>query len=345
MNARTSSFRLRPFRPAWWLPGPHAQTVMGKFLRPVPGIPLHRTRIETPDGDFVDLDFAREPRPDAPVALVLHGLEGSISRPYALLTFEALLAEGIRPVGFNFRSCSGEPNRTARFYHSGDTEDLACVLDHLARRFPGRRIGAIGFSLGGNVLLKYLGEREEWATQHVQAAATVSVPFDLAGGTTVMESGIMGRVYSYYFIRSLLQKAELKAGLLEGKVDLKSVRAARSLREFDDAATAPLHGFTDAAEYYHRSSSMHFLERVRVPTLLLQSKDDPFLPAGSLPLGSVARNPHLFPGFTETGGHVGFVEGPGPWAPSFWAEREAARFLAVQLDLGASSQRAVRDRR
>lgn len=325
---------MRPFQPAWWLPGPHAQTVVGKFLRPTPHIPLERSRVETPDHDFVDLDFGPEPRENAPLALVLHGLEGSIQRPYALLTFEALLERGIRPVGLNFRSCSGEPNRTARFYHSGDTEDLAFVLAHLRRRFPDRKMAAVGFSLGGNVLLKFLGEQGEAAAESLEAAATISVPFDLAGGTTVLEKGLMGRIYSFYFIRSLLRKAELKTALLEAEVDLARVRAARSLRQFDDAATAPLHGFRDAAEYYERSSSIHFLERIRIPTLLLQSKDDPFLPADTLPEETAAENPHLTPAFTETGGHVGFVEGPGPWAPSFWAEREAARFLAAQLEPG-----------
>ena len=331
MIARITPFEIRPFEPAWWLPGAHAQTVFGKLLRNAPVITLDRSRLETPDGDFIDLDVGPEPVRGAPVALVLHGLEGSIKRPYALLTFEALLARGIQPVGLNFRSCSGEPNRTARFYHSGDTEDLAFVIRHLSRRFPDRPLGAVGFSLGGNVLLKYLGESAGGADGQLRAAVTVSVPFDLAGGTAMMEKGLMGRVYSYYFIRSLLQKAEAKAELLSTRVDLATLRAARSLRAFDDAATAPLHGFLDAAEYYHQSSSMHYLGGVEIPTLLLQSRDDPFLPPGSLPWEAVAENPNLIPGFTEAGGHVGFVQGPGPWAPSFWAECEAARFLAEQI--------------
>ncbi|MFW6200394.1 MAG: YheT family hydrolase, partial [Gemmatimonadota bacterium] len=164
---RAGSFRLRPFEPSTWLRGPHLQTLGGKLLRPSESPPLERIRLDTPDADFIDLDLGPEPgemgtrsKADgpAPLVLVLHGLEGSSRRSYTLLMYRALLARGIRPVGMNFRGCSGEPNRTVRFYHSGETGDIRHVLDELHRRFPGRPMGAVGFSLGGNVLLKYLGE-------------------------------------------------------------------------------------------------------------------------------------------------------------------------------------------
>ncbi|HEX6940547.1 MAG TPA: hydrolase [Longimicrobiales bacterium] len=320
----------RPFRAAWWLRGAHGQTIGGKFLRPDPGIPLHRERLETPDGDFLDLDFPPSPRDDAPVVLVLHGLEGSTRRHYMLVTYRELHAHGLRAVGLNFRSCGGEPNRLPRFYHSGDTDDLRFVLGHLARRFPDAPTGAIGFSLGGNVLLKYLGEEGDAATAQVRAAAAVSVPFDLAAGAANLERGLMARIYTQYFLRNLRKKVRAKAELLRPHIDVEATLAAATLRAFDDAATAPLHGFADSADYYRRASSAGYLERIRTPTLLLHAEDDPFLPPAAIPRDAIARNPYLIAGFTRRGGHVGFVAGT-PWKPRFWAEEEAARFLATHL--------------
>ncbi|HEX7242599.1 MAG TPA: hydrolase [Longimicrobiaceae bacterium] len=327
-----TEFTPRPFRPAWWLRSPHAQTIGGRYLRRRGAVPFRRERVDTPDGDFLDLDFAvpaggARLDASAPLAVVLHGLEGSARSGYVARTLAELASRGIRGVALNFRSCGGEPNRLARFYHSGETEDLAFVLGLLAERFPGVPLGAVGFSLGGNVLLKHLGERGEEAG--VRAAVAVSVPYDLAAGADSMERG-MGRLYTWSFLRSLRRKFEAKRPLVGDACDARRVLAARTFREFDDAATAPLHGFRGAAEYYARSSSAGFLDRVRVPTLLLHSRDDPFLPPEALPLAAVRANPFLTEAFTERGGHVGFVAGP-PWAPEFWAEAEAARFLAGRL--------------
>jgi predicted alpha/beta-fold hydrolase len=335
-----------PFRPPWWLRAAHAQTIGGKFLRPDPGVILRRERIATPDGDFLDLDFAElphgKPRGEpgttpgtkpgttptpAPAVLVLHGLEGSTRRHYMLVVYRELLRHGLRPIGLNFRSCSGEPNRLPRFYHSGETGDLRFILQHLAERLPGGIRGAIGFSLGGNVLLKFLGEEGDAARRWLGAAVAISVPFDLAAGADTLERGPMARIYTEYFLRSLRGKVHAKAELLRPLVDLEAALRARTLRRFDDAMTAPLHGFTDAADYYHRSSSAHYLEGIRLPTLLLQAEDDPFLPTSALPRAAVAANPRLVPGFSRRGGHVGFITG-APWAPRFHAEEEAARFLA-----------------
>lgn len=324
----------RPFRPARWLPGRHGQTIGGRLFRLGRSFPLRRERIETPDGDFLDLDFAPAPRDGAPQVLLLHGLEGSARRGYALITYAELAAAGIQGVGLNFRSCSGEPNRAARLYHSGETSDIRFVLDHLAARFPDVRRGAIGFSLGGNALLKLLGEEGDAARRWLETAVAVSVPYDLAAGADHLERSVMGRFYTGLFVRSLQRKLEAKRALLDGKVDLDRALRARTFREFDDAATAPLHGFADAAEYYHLSSSARYLERIRVPTLLLHAEDDPFLPAHALPRDAIARNPFLVPVITRHGGHVGFIGGP-PWAPRFWAEAEAARFLAARLAHGA----------
>lgn len=337
------TFMSRYFQPPWWLRSAHLQTIGGKFLRPDPGLVIRRERVETPDGDFLDLDFAASPGyaepgsgAEAPAVLVLHGLEGSTRRRYMLVTFRELLRRGLRPIGLNFRSCSGEPNRLPRFYHSGETDDLRFALDHLAGKVPGGVRGAIGFSLGGNLLLKYLGEEgragggRQAGSPGLDAAVAISVPFDLTAGAAMLERGPMARVYTEYFLRSLRRKLIAKADLLRSLVDLDAALRARTLREFDDAITAPLHGFADAADYYARSSSANYLESIRVPTLLLQAEDDPFLPPAALPHRAIAKNPHLVPAISSHGGHVGFITGT-PWAPRFIAEESAAEFLADTL--------------
>ena len=324
------AWRPTPFKaPPWALNG-HVQTLAGKALRPSPALPLERVRWETEDGDLLLVDLLDADRENAPLVVVLHGLEGSSRRPYALLTYRALRKRGMAAAGLNFRSCGGEPNRRARFYHSGETGDLAHVLTRLRERWPERPMAAVGFSLGGNVLLKLLGEEGEGARRWLSAAAAVSVPFDLDAGARALEARFMGRLYARYFLRSLRAKAEGKADLLEEVVALEAVRAARTLRAFDDAATAPLHGFEDAAHYYAESSSAGFLAAVRVPTLVVHSLDDPFLPREAVPVDALEANPWLHPVLTSRGGHVGFVHGT-PWAPRFWAEAQVASFLEAAL--------------
>ncbi len=325
-------FTPRPFRPAPGLGNPHAQTIGGRYLRPRDPLPLRRERVDTPDGDFLDLDFgeargiSRE-APDTPTVVILHGLEGGSRSGYVLQTMRELAARGIRAAALNFRTCGGETNRLARFYHSGETGDLGFVLRLLAERWPRAPLGAVGFSLGGNVLLKYLGECGGGALP--RAAVAVSVPFDLAAGATRMERG-MGRVYTARFLRTLRAKYEAKRRLIGDAVDDRRVLSARTFREFDDAATAPLHGFRDADHYYTASSSARYLAGIRVPTLLLHSADDPFLPSDAIPRAAARDNPCITAAFTEHGGHVGFVAGT-PWAPEFWAEAEAARFLGEKI--------------
>jgi predicted alpha/beta-fold hydrolase len=321
-----------------------------RLLRSRRGVRLARERLELPDGDFVDLDWAAEEVPESsettqPLALVLHGLEGSARSKYALQAYRELTAREVSAVGLNFRGCSGEPNRLPRMYHSGETGDLAWVLAELRHRFPHRPIGVVGFSLGGNVLLKYLGEHGSRsshagvgsppaapvgeATGNLSAAAAVSVPFDLAASADGIERG-GSRLYLQYLMRRLRRKVRAKASLLRAHLDVGDLLAARTFWEFDGRGTAPLHGFADAADYYRRSSSGPLLDRIAVPTLVVHSRDDPFLPAAAIPESAIRANSWIEARITEHGGHVGFVAGP-PWAPRFWAEETAAEFLARRL--------------
>lgn len=268
--------------------------------------------------------------------LVLHGLEGCSRSGYVMEACRRLRDRGLRPVALNFRGRSGEPNRTRRLYHSGETDDLAHVLTRLRRGNPGVDLGAVGFSLGGNVLLKYMGERPD-RENPLSAAACVSVPFDLAASARHLERGA-GRIYASSLLRSLKRSLRRKVRL-RGRAgyDLEGAEAATTLREFDEAVTAPVHGFADAAEYYRLCSSRRFLAGVGTPTLALQAEDDPFVPAASVPRAALARNPQVRARLVERGGHVGFVAGRRPWRPEFWAEEATSAFLAARLEVSAAA--------
>lgn len=325
------------FRPARGLGNRHAQTVAGKFLRPPLSLPLHRERMETPDGDFVDLDHVEVTGVATgnagggagPYVVVLHGLEGSAARPYMMTMYRALLEAGLRPVGLNFRGCSGEPNRTIRAYHSGETGDLRLVLERLRERSDGP-LGVVGFSLGGNVTLKLLGELGEDARGWIAAAAAISVPFDLSAGADRISAGLMGRLYTHYFMRNLKRKIMARGDLLRDVCDPAAIRRSRTIRQFDDAATAPIHGFDGAEDYYTRSSSARFIDAIRVPTLILQSRDDPFLPPECIPVAPMESNPAITPVITDHGGHVGFIAG-SVRKPEWWMEGVVGDWMGARI--------------
>jgi uncharacterized protein len=326
-----SHFTLEPFRPSrLWL-DPHAQTMLANTLRYMGGILFHRLRVDTPDGDFLDLDFASIPGieldPKAPFVLLLHGLEGSARRGYACEVYKQLARRGVRAVGLNFRSCSGEMNRTARLYHAGVSDDVAFVVDWLEKKLPGVPKGAVGFSLGANTLLKYLGE--QGSETPIRAAAAVSPPFDLARVAQSFQSG-SGRIYAPRFLKDLRRKALNHTRLNGHGLDVQRIFEAKTMRDFDNAFTAPLHGFRDADDYYTKNSCGQFLPAIRVPTLVIRAMDDPFF-AGDIPHAMLAQNEYLITGLTPHGGHVGFTEGLWPDRFRYWAERQAARFLAAYL--------------
>ncbi|HET6370200.1 MAG TPA: hydrolase [Nitrospiria bacterium] len=317
-----------PFRPAWWLRNAHAQTAWRRLFGDGRLLPYRRERVETPDGDFVDLDWLRsdEEAERRPLALILHGLEGCSRAKYVVGLMKELSRRGWDGVAMNFRSCSGELNRLPRFYHSGETEDLDIVVSRLVGRFPGRPIAIVGYSLGGNVLLKWLGERGGKIPDAVRGAATVSVPFDLEAAAERIDRGVH-RIYGRVFLSTLKPKVIAKAMIMPGLIDREEVARIRTFAEFDDRVTAPIHGFASGRDYWRRTSSGPFLPEIRRPTLLINACDDPFLPETSLPIKAVAQSRWLEADFPKRGGHVGFVEGSWPGSASYWIDRRVMAFL------------------
>lgn len=317
------------FQPARWLPGPHLQTIWASLIRPWPELPTRRERVELPDGDFIDLDWAETEQPmmaNAPIVVVIHGLEGSIRSRYAAGIMRTLVQRGARPVLMNLRGCSGEPNRLPRRYHSGETGDLAFLVEMLRGHYPGHPIVAIGYSLGGNMLLKWLGETG--ANNPLSAAVAVSVPFDLERSSQRLKRGF-SRLYAWALLRSLKDSIIEKIGRFSLPLTDHQLRSVANFWEFDELVTAPLHGFSSARDYYRRSSSRQYLKTIRVPTLVLHSRDDPFLYPDALPRGEEISDQVQLE-LTRGGGHVGFVSG-APWAPRYWLEERIPDWLLGQL--------------
>ena len=294
---------------------------------------LTRERVETPDGDFVDLDWLPESSPAAsapPLVLVLHGLEGSSSSHYVVGLVRGIAARGWRASVLNFRSCSGELNRLPRFYHSGDTGDLDTVVRRLLEREPELRLGIVGVSLGGNVLLKWLGEQDVDAPKQLVGAVAISVPFDLVACARALDRGFERAVYTASFLRTLKTKVREKAQHHPGFADVAAVLRARTFAEYDRALTAPLHGFADEHDYWTRSSCGPYLARIRRPVLLVNALDDPFVPPEALP-DPRTLPPNVETEFVACGGHCGFIESRWPWRVTSWAERRSVEFLADAL--------------
>lgn len=312
------------FQPAWWCRNRHLQTLL-PLLSKQPLPPLRRERLELPDGDFLDLDWT--PRGSGPRVLVLHGLEGSVESHYARRILRAIDDAGWQGVLMHFRGCSGEPNRLPRRYHSGETGDLAYVVEVLRKRDGRTPLAVVGYSLGGNVLLKWLGENGDHAA--VTAAVAISVPFMLDRLADHMNHGF-ARVYQAHLVRSLVKNTLSKRSLLAGRIDMTRVPKLHSFWEFDDAVTAPLHGFENARRYYQASSSRPFVGHIKIPTLILHARDDPFMVPEVIP-----QEEELGPGvqleLTEGGGHVGFIEGGTPWHPRYWLERRIIDYLRQRL--------------
>lgn len=331
------------FRPARWLPGPHLQTLYAPLLRRAPALQRRRERLLLADGDFLDLDWFGPETPETPCVVLLHGLTGSSASLYVLGQQRALAERGWRSVAVNWRGCSGEPNDLPRGYHSGASEDLAEVIGILRERLPHTPLAAVGYSLGGNVLLKYLGEQGVHCP--LRAAIAVSVPFRLDQCADRLQRGF-SRIYQARFMREMLDYVATKQRRFaeQGRdAELASLAALGPLEglvsfwDFDERVTAPLHGYASAADYYRRCSSRFFLGGIAVPTLMVQSLDDPFVYPHSLPEAAelpagVELELH------RRGGHVGFVMGT-PWKPRYYLEERLPEWLATQISEPVHSER------
>ena len=309
------------FRAAWWLPGPHLQTLYPSLFRKRSAPALTRERVELADGDFIDIDWTQQA--DGMRVLVLHGLEGSLASHYTGGLLCALEQAGYSAGLMYFRGCSGEPNRLPRSYHSGDTGDLEEVMQRLTQRHPDTKTAVVGFSLGGNVLLKWLGEKGDHAG--VTTAIAISVPLDLHLAALKLSSGL-SRIYQRHLLKKLRRSVTEKAALHTPPFPLDSLHELNSFHKFDNEITAPLHGFRDVHEYYAKSSSKQFLKNIEIPTLLLQAIDDPFLPASALP-DKDELSPSITLELSTHGGHVGFVTGSNPLRPRYWLEARILQHL------------------
>jgi len=319
------------FVPAAWLGNPHLQTLWGPLWRRTIHLQRQRERIWLQDGDFLDLDWHGPHQADTPLVLVLHGLTGSSNSPYVVGLQQAMAVEGWASVALNWRGCSGEPNLRSRSYHSGASEDLVEVIAHLRALRPMAPLYAVGYSLGGNVLLKHLGE--SGANSELLGAVAVSVPFRLDECADRIGQGF-SKIYQRHFMREMLayvrdkQRRFQHEGLSEGLAELSALGSLENMRtfwDFDGRVTAPLHGFADAQDYYRRASSRYFLGEIRTPTLIIQAVDDPFVFSHSLP------EPHELSSSTEfelqaRGGHVGFVDGTLK-KPGYYLERRIPLWL------------------
>lgn len=325
----TTGTNQKEFKSAWWLRDGHSQTLWRKFS-PAKEIEHRRQRVEMDDGDYIDLDWASvdpQSSKDKTIVFFLHGLCGCSRSPYILAMQSLLVAEGIASVAMNFRGCSGQMNRLARAYHSGVSEDVNEVFQKLLKEFPENNFVFVGYSLGANVLLKWLGEIE--AHPNISKAVAVSTPFSLEYCSQAMLKGA-SRVYGQYFVRRLVKDFRLKQQHLQSLAPDEAARISTlgdtskiaSIWDFDDRITAPLHGFDGAVDYYRRCSSVGFLGSIAVDTLLIQSANDPLIPPKAIPELEML-SPSVELQLTRGGGHVGFVSA----RPGNWLEQRILNFM------------------
>lgn len=298
---------------------PHFETIYPALFRRVPEVDYTRERIDTPDGDFLDLDWIKQDSKQ--VIIISHGLEGDSHRPYVRGMARTFAEEGFDVLAWNFRGCSGEMNRTLRFYHSGAIDDLKLIIDH-AWKSGYEHINLVGFSLGGNLTLKFLGEYGTDAGIH--RAIAISVPLELHT-SCVKISEPQNFLYSRRFLRNLSEKVRKKAIMMPDKLDTEPLSRINTLMEFDDLYTAPIHGFADARDYYAKCSSLYALDQITTPTLIINAANDPFLSSDCYPVEELKKHPAITLEVPDYGGHVGFTS----FNPDkrYWSERRAFRFI------------------
>ncbi|MCW3467334.1 YheT family hydrolase [Chitinophaga nivalis] len=295
-------------------------TIYPSLFRSIRPASYRRQRITTPDNDFLDLDFSEKDSDRAVV--ILHGLEGNSGRKYVLGMVHIFNDAGFDTVSLNFRGCSGEPNHQLRFYHSGETGDLHTVIQYLLSLNKYKTIHLVGFSLGGNVTLKYVGEKGNTLSNVIRSAVAISVPVDLKDSSGELEKR-HNTIYMQRFIRDLGNKLLQKQTRFPGTIDLADYDKIKSFRQFDDRYTAPIHGFKDALTYWEHCSSKKYLADIRIPTLLINAKDDPFLGSGCFPYDIAGNSPYFHLETPYSGGHVGFVKFGEDF---YWSEKRALAF-------------------
>jgi uncharacterized protein len=296
----------------------HIQTIVPSLFRQVDGVTYHRERLITPDDDFIDVDWSRVKSKS--LAILSHGLEGDSHRPYIMGMVKVLNERGVDALAWNYRSCSGEPNKLLRSYHLGASDDLDFVIRHALDTGRYESVYLIGFSAGGNISLKYLGEEPAQVPSEVKRASVFSVPIDLKSSAKRIS-----KIYTRRFLKTLGQKLEQKREMYPDSLDLSDYSLFWSFPEFDDKYTAPLHGFKNAEDYYKRVSSKQFLRNIQIPTLLVNAKNDPFLTRACFPVEEAQRNPYFYLEAPEDGGHVGFTEDFRN--NIYYSEARAVRFL------------------
>ncbi|WP_308417130.1 YheT family hydrolase [Chitinibacter tainanensis] len=317
--AREKELILPSYQPARWLPGGHAQTIYPAVLLWQRALSYRREHWITPDLDAIGVDWTAG-RAGTPLIVLFHGLEGGSRSHYAVSLFQQAYQQGWRGVVPHFRTCGNVPNRLPRSYHAGDSAEIDWVLRRLKKEHPGTPIFAVGYSLGGNALLKWLGEQGSRAGEFIHAAAAVSAPMDLTAAGVALDDGLNRHIYTRNFLRTMRKKAQYKLKLTENPfIDWRQVKGVKTLREFDDLVTAPLHGFFGVDEYWAQASSKPLLPNIAIPTLIINALNDPFIPAQSLPTAQqVSEHVQLLQ--PRDGGHVGFLSGPPPgrlqWLPS-----------------------------
>ena len=310
------------YRAPSWLPGGHPQTIWPALFRKVRKVTGDPERLELPDGDFIDLEWAR--KGNRRLAILSHGLEADFLTAYIQGMAAALVRRGWDVLVWNFRGCGTGPNRLLRMYHSGATEDLDAVVRHAMDRHLADSISLIGFSLGGNLTLKYLGEDAAALPDRVHRAVALSVPCDLACSSREL-SLVSNRIYMERFLIAMRSKIRAKDRMFPGELDLTGLSRVRTFQEFDDRYTAPIHGFRSAADYWERNSCRRFMAGIRVPALLINARNDPFLGKDCYPEPEASASDWLHLETPETGGHVGFPTfGKGG---EYWSETRAAEFL------------------
>lgn len=317
------------FKPAWWCKYRHLQTIYPRLFRKQSSLTLKHEQLELPDGDFLDLAWTEEnPDKKSPIIILLHGLEGSVQSPYAKGILRTIYDNNWQGVLMHFRGCSGRHNRLDRSYHSGETGDLQSFINILKDRYPDRSLAAIGISLGGNVLLKYLGEQNKQCP--LVAAMAISVPFDLADGAIALNKGF-ARFYQRHLINSLQNKFRNKFKNKPAPVDIDRLHEWTDFYSFDHNVTAPIHGFESADDYYNRSSSKQFLKYITTPTYILHSKDDPFMSLKSIP-NETELSADVTLELANHGGHVGFISGNSPFNAEYWVEKKLTEFFGSILN-------------